>query len=387
MYLDQHGGRDMEITLISPRQDFFLYKVSGLRLATTSVGDEDGWANRTMIPLDKLFTHSRHRLLQDWVTKVDSTNKQVELKSSSPIGYDVLVICTGGQNFSPGEPPAHIVSKEDTKQYYDKFRSALKQTNNVVVLGSGATGLELCGELRQYYPKMIITIVTRSSGALQAGGATPGVPISFAKRITRKLHKLKIDLIPGDEPEEGAARFEENEPWLVPEGGELKLKSGAQIKCDLLVSAVGFKPNTQFLPEDWVDSQSKRVVVNEFGQVKGEQEVYCFGDCAKSGAQLLGYLASMNAQAVGKNILQRGEPTHKIALQGKGFVLPLGDSHGRLVVMGWQFGDVITSLVKGRGLFTMKHWMGWGHSLFTLPTIPHQPSLVRHTLALPFGGV
>lgn len=383
MYLDQHAARDVEVTLISPRQDFFLYKVSGLRLASTSAGDEEGWASRTMIPLTKLFSHSRHRLVQDWVTRVDSPGKQVELKASPPIAYDVLVICTGGHNFSPGEPPAHVVSVADTKRYYGEFRAALQRASSVVVLGSGATGLELCGELRQYYPKMAITIVTRSAGALQAGGATPGVPPSFARRIARKLRRLKIDLIPSDEPEDGAAGFPQDQPWLVPEAGELKLKSGSGVKCDLLVSAVGFKPNTQFLPEGWVDSESKRVLVDGFGRVQGEQDVYCLGDCAKSGAQMLGYLASLNAQAVGKNIL--GKPTHKLALQGKGFVLPLGDSHGGLLVWGWQFGDVVTSLAKGRGLFTMKHWMGWGHSLASLPPIPHQPSLVRHTLALPFA--
>jgi NADH dehydrogenase FAD-containing subunit len=356
--LDKQGGKNakFEVKIISPR-DFLLHKISSLRAGVLA---SEGWKARTMIPLDGLFVNNKgSKFIRGLVASVDEANKVVRLEDGTQVKYDVLVISSGGRSYSPSEPPAAATSKSDTGAYFDSFHAAVKQAKSVCIVGTGPTGIELAGEIRNAYKDKPITLISRDSGVLASKDTAYYLPQAFKDKATKKIKEQKIDLVFNDEvasPSLAEEDLNTSIPWKVTPGG-VKLKSGKKLDCDLVVYCVGFKLATSFLPSAWLDSTTKEVLVEDNMLVKGQTNVFAMGDAAKLEGSVKGaYGVSENAKKVlPRNIvavLDGKKPTVKaIKVQGA-MMLPIGPNGGATTLGGMNLGNWVTKMIKADSLFT-----------------------------------
>jgi NADH dehydrogenase FAD-containing subunit len=311
-----------------------------------------------MVPLSSLLKNGK--VMHGEVTSVDKIQKTVILADGTSIKWDILCVASGSRNLSPAEPPATANTKEQTKAYFTAMHSALANAKNIVVVGGGAVSIELAGEIRSYGVKGAkITMVTQSD-ALLNGPINPSE--SNLASVNDLLAKEGIEVIYNDYvvSESFPANPEIAIPIVSTPTG-VTLKSGKTIPSDLLVWAAGSRAITSFLPSEWLDNQTKEVIVDtETLKLKFRDDVFCLGDCAKTNAGKLGYIAGEDAKVVSANILslvQGKQPSAKVwRMNAFVMALPFGPEKGRLLLSYFALGDWITSTLKGYGLFTKRVW-------------------------------
>ena len=167
------------------------------------------------------------------VTSLDPAAKQVRLESGDAIGYERLLLATGGRNRSFEVAGVHLqgIHQLRTIAECDEIKRAAKRGVRAVVVGSGFIGSEVAASLSQLGLK--VTSVMRGSAPLDTvlGPEVAGV---FAT-----IHRgAGIDLVAEDE----VVRFE----------GSLRVervvtKKGRRISCDMVIVAVGIEPNVEIV--------------------------------------------------------------------------------------------------------------------------------------------
>ncbi|KAL1615364.1 hypothetical protein SLS56_011841 [Neofusicoccum ribis] len=108
-----------------------------------------------MIPLETGFfsyPEASFEFIQAYASKVDPATRLVHLQpvheqstQEKPLRYDTLVIATGSSTPSALWSPA--APKEDTAAALKSFQHQLEQAKKIAIMGGGATGVEIAGEL------------------------------------------------------------------------------------------------------------------------------------------------------------------------------------------------------------------------------------------------
>ena len=254
------------------------------------------------------WNHFRFRLGR--LTGVDRQAKTVQLAASHDdagreitpaqiLSYDTLVIAVGSQTNDFGTPGADAHSiKLDTPQAARKFNNELINACiraqsvprsvgggrlSVVIVGGGATGVELAAELHSaalvlgHYgfdridPARDLQIVLVEA----APRLLSQLPERLGRAAERELRKLAIEVHTNEKVVEVAA-------------DHLRLASGRVIASNLTVWAAGVKA-ADFLTTLGADADGQhglptnklnQLVVNGNLQSTADPSIYAFGDCA-----------------------------------------------------------------------------------------------------------
>jgi len=116
----------------------------------------------------------------------DGKSGTVSLESGESIPWDVLVLVPG--NVWEGGlafPDSRVGAVKTIQDWRGKFKAADK----IVLVGGGAVGIELSGELRDVYPRKTITIVHGEDQLLN-----PVYPDKFRADVERRLKKRHINI-------------------------------------------------------------------------------------------------------------------------------------------------------------------------------------------------
>ena len=81
------------------------------------------------------------------------------------LSYDYLVICTGGSYDSFLKDNACVLM-EDRIKYVREMQTKVAEAEKIMVVGGGAAGLEMVGELRHAFPEKPIGLVHRGKTLL-----------------------------------------------------------------------------------------------------------------------------------------------------------------------------------------------------------------------------
>jgi len=284
----------VDLTLVE-RHCAYHFSVAGLRAVVDS---KFRW--QQFQPYDGLLKTKTSRRVQAEVVGLD--NGKVLLKDGQSIPYDYVVLATGSQNSFPGKLDKLDSVLEGIKQY-DDVEKAVQRAENIVIVGGGAVGVELAGELKVAYPSKTVTLIHRSNTLLNnQGGAPPMLP-AFGQGILEILQDLKVNVLLGDSIEKGnrfAKGFEE-------ETRTIRTANGKEIETNLTFWCTGNTPNTgmfrSFLGAERFD-QFGLVKVNKHFQVEGHPNVFAIGDITSIPEPKLFYVAStMHGPTAAKNIL------------------------------------------------------------------------------------
>ena len=166
-------------------------------------------------------------------TAVDATQRFVELVGGERLGYDRLLVATGGRNRALSVPGANLegVFQLRTVEDCDRIRSATQRGRRAVVMGLGFIGSEVAASLRQLGVE-----VTAIEGARVPLARVVGEEVG---QVLAGIHREKgVNLIAEDSVAafEGDGRVE-----------RVRTGKGRVLECDLVVAGIGIVPNTELL--------------------------------------------------------------------------------------------------------------------------------------------
>lgn len=220
------------------------------------------------LPEDFYEKNRVNLLLNSEVTGVDTAKKKVKIAGGDSVGYERLLIATGGDPFVP---PINGLAGKDRVFTFTTWDDAAKlkgiaaDIEKVVVIGGGLIGLKAAEGLHLLNKK--ITIVELADRILSAAfDRTAG------RVVAKKMKANGIDVI----TEDTVVSVEGNGSEITG----VTLKSGDFIPCDTVVVAIGVRPAASFLHGSGIEV-NRGIVVNEKMQTN-VKEVYAAGDVAEA---------------------------------------------------------------------------------------------------------
>lgn len=342
-----------KVTLIDPK-DAMVHYVAALR--SSVIPD---YAPKMFIPYDQVMGGSS--FVRGKVVRVDTKEKQVRLLTGEKIGYSELVIATGATSPFPGKI---IDIKEDISAVegiakYREFYQEIAKSDNILIIGGGAVGLEMAGEIRTEFPNVQITIVNLFDYLISTR-----LDPSFQGKLADKLNKMGIKLILGDGVED-LDKLTMN----VNKQQSIRTTQGRQFNFDLIIPCVGNRPLTQFLQGTLANSISKNGVisVDEKFKIRGFDDIYAIGDVTDINEEKMAYTAKLHAKHFVKNFALQldGKPLKNYKPGTLTLVVPLGSTGGISVWKKIKFGPgglggQVTKYLKSRTLFTPQTWADVG---------------------------
>jgi NADPH-dependent 2,4-dienoyl-CoA reductase/sulfur reductase-like enzyme len=193
-------------------------------------------------------------------TSISHARREVTLESGGRLRYDHLVIATGARcdisGFAgAGQPHVFTLATLDDAVRMRQFLRE-KRPRSAVVIGAGYIGLEAADALRRN--GLRVTVLERSAHAL--GRDDP----EFTAAVRAQLEAHRVDLVCGVETREiGPDRV-------------------ADVSCDMVVIAAGFKPNGELASEAGVATGRTGAIRTDDRMQTNLNGVYAAGDCAEA---------------------------------------------------------------------------------------------------------
>lgn len=238
---------------------------------------------KELTPRDTAFFQKRYNIQVKTgheVLEIDSKNKQLKVKdlTSQELfthNYDKLVISTGAtsKNLSiPGADLENVFTLRNVSSA-DKIKEYLvsEQPKKATVIGSGFIGLEVADALLSRGLK--VTVVEALEHLM------PPFDDDMAIYLEKYLLQKGVSLVLGETTREflGTNKVE-----------KVLLNSGREIATDLVIVAIGVKPNTELAEKANIDlGETGAIKVNKRMETN-IPDIYAVGDCAESYSLLTG---------------------------------------------------------------------------------------------------
>jgi nitrite reductase [NAD(P)H] large subunit len=215
------------------------------------------------------------------IVDIDRRNCKVIADDGSVESYDRLLLATGSNPFIipvPGHDLPGVISFRDIKDV-DDMLDASKKHKHAVVIGGGLLGLEAANGLMLQgmhvtVVHLVETLMERQMDA--ASGAM--LKKSLEERGLNFLMSTSTEAIVGDGQVKG-----------------VRFKGGLEIAADLVVMAVGIRPNMALAEKVGLHCE-RGVVVNDTMQTF-DPRVYSVGECIQHRGETYGLVAPLFEQA------------------------------------------------------------------------------------------
>jgi NAD(P)H-nitrite reductase large subunit len=195
--------------------------------------------------------------------KIDTKSKEVVLDDKTRIGYDMLLVASGSSPFVP--PVDGLEGRKNiytfmTWQSVKDIKAAIKKKSRVIILGAGLIGLKAAEGLHNTCED--ITVVDLADRVLPSILDADG-----ASLVQKHIEGEGIKIILND----AAAKVTDN---------TLILKSGKELSYDMLIVAVGVRPNTSLVKD--AGGAVNRGITTDEGQRTSISGIFAAGDCVES---------------------------------------------------------------------------------------------------------
>ncbi|EDO42769.1 predicted protein [Nematostella vectensis] len=316
---------------------------------------ERGYVEKCLIPYGPTFGD---KFKQGKVVDIDVKGKTVKLANGESVNYDELVIATGTTGPFPSKLPVEIDSKT-AKDQYNRMVDLVEKAQTVVVIGGGAVGVEIAGDIKEDYKDKTVTLIHPREILVN-----DTVSESFQTTVKNRLKYLGVETVLG----ERVSNMDEIRQKGFTDVTVVTDK-GNRLKADLALECTGLRVNNGAYKNGLGDKMDERgrLKVDEFLQVEGTPDVYAIGDCNNTPEVKLGMLANFHAAHVGDNLKKKheGQALKPYKINNSGFfILSCGRSGGAAQVFGgWVFGDWLARKMKGENVFTPTQWKTMGQEM------------------------
>lgn len=214
------------------------------------------------------------------IIKIDKENKQVHSDQGTVVSYDKLILATGSNPFIiplPGVEKEGVIAFRDIKDCETMIETS-KHYKRAVVIGGGLLGLEAARGLLNLNMEVSVVHITHTlmerqldetaGKMLQDELEKQGMKFLLAKQTTKLTGRKRVT---------GVA-----------------FADGSIEKADLVVMAVGIRPNVQLAKESGFEV-NRGIVVNDYMQTS-DPDVYAVGECAEHREIVYGLVAPLYDQ-------------------------------------------------------------------------------------------
>lgn len=194
--------------------------------------------------------------------KIDKEHGCVLLDDNTKVAYDSLCIATGSSPFVPPFAGLDTIANKFSFMTIDDtlaLEKAITKDSKVFIIGAGLIGLKCAEGLAGRVSEITVCdLADRVLSSILDGDC--------AALMQKRLEQHGVQFMLGDSVE----RFD---------GNHAAMKSGAAVDFDVLVLAVGVRPNTSLL-KDAGGEVNRGIIVNDNMETSLEG-IYAAGDCTE----------------------------------------------------------------------------------------------------------
>ena len=217
----------------------------------------------------------------DPVVEIDRVNRKVVSQSGLEVPYDRLLLATGSNPFIipvPGSDLPGVIGFRDIADV-DAMLEAAKHYKKAAVIGGGLLGLEAANGLMRN--GMDVTVVHLMDILMERQLDRPAAELlkkSLEERGMKFLMETQTAEVLGEERVTG-----------------LRFADGSELEADLVVMAVGIRPNIELAQKAGLYCE-RGIVVNDTMQTY-DPRIYAVGECVQHRGQTYGLVAPLFEQA------------------------------------------------------------------------------------------
>jgi len=180
--------------------------------------------------------------------------------------YDKLILATGSLPIVPQIPGRDLENVQLVK-LFQNAEEVIKKLENpeietIAVVGAGYIGVELAEAFERHNKKVIVVDIANTSlssyydpefsALMDKNLSDHGIKLAFGETVKEIKGNGKVEAIVTDKNE---------------------------YQCDMVILAIGFRPNTE-LGKDYLDTMSNGAYIVDETQQTSKKDVYAIGDCA-----------------------------------------------------------------------------------------------------------
>ena len=303
-------------------------------------------------PLREIYAGTDIEVVQGKVDAINLGEQTVQVKHGSYsriLGYDHLVIATGATtnyyDISGAErccvplkdlsDASHIraeIIEAFEQAYISDDPVERSQLLTFTIIGGGATGVELAGEMAEFtrvlHDRYYLACEEPKVVLIHAGvDLLEQFPPSLRKSALKRLENMGVDV----RCEHRVTEVTDKSLSMLDCNGNVITLPG-----NLVVWTAGVKPNIPRFDGDQPHYQGSRLLIDEYGHLEGQEKVYALGDVAASLDKLpmLAQVAVTQSKFISKNIVASlmNDKPKKIRYRSKGSMVSIGQWYalGRL---------------------------------------------------------
>ncbi|RLN90868.1 hypothetical protein BBJ28_00014856 [Nothophytophthora sp. Chile5] len=287
-----------------------------------------------------------------------------ESSTTEKLHFDYLVLATGSTYTAPIKQDSRDYGRSATEVKLDEVREHIEKAEKILIVGGGAVGCEVAGEIKAKYPDKSVTILEAHDKLI----ATNNLSDKFYSYLYPSLDKLGVKVILGE-------RLTERMAGNCFEKRTLRTDKGTTIDSDIQLLCGGFHPVTELVQDMDPDLVTDRgaIKVTDQLQLEGGKYAHMFalGDASNHPTPKMAFwaadqgkfLAAELAAAIQKKQDGFAKPYPKVATEA--VILPLGPSGGVSQLPVWGgvvVGDWFTWMIKSRDFLAGRVWASLGAS-------------------------
>jgi len=220
----------------------------------------------------KPFIDAGGDVITDKVIKIEIENKQVTTVSGNSYQYDKLVLATGSTpiipNFIKGYDLEGVEYIKKSYDYIDNLKKKTDEAKSIVVIGGGFIGVEVAEQLAKFENKTV-TLVEMEKFCLYRAFSK-----SVAEEADKTIRNTNIKLYTNNRVTE-----------IIGENGKVrsvKLSNGKEIIADIVIAAIGYKPNAELAEKTGLEINSNGAIRCDNYLRTSEDNIFAVGDCSQT---------------------------------------------------------------------------------------------------------
>jgi NADPH-dependent 2,4-dienoyl-CoA reductase/sulfur reductase-like enzyme len=209
------------------------------------------------------------------VQRIEPARHRVVLADGRALAYDRLVIGTGATPVAPDLPALRGARYAVLRTLADAEHIVAAQPRKTAVLGAGPVAVELAVALKKRGLDVSLIVRSRIMRRL--------LDPDFSAIVEDLLAKGGVDLLLGQHIKE----VHQGGSGSTPDSLEI-LTNRTTVQCDLLVVAMGVKPNLDFLEDTGIAIGASGGIIVDETMRTNDEHIYAVGDCAETTDLLTG---------------------------------------------------------------------------------------------------
>lgn len=345
-------NKNVQVIVID-RNNFHQFQPLLYQVATSGIVPDS-----IAFPLRKQFKNYNNVFFRmGEVLRVDSKNKTL-ITDIGNLKYDYLVLATGSDTnfFGMEDVQENSVGMKSLQEALDirsmllqRFEEAVVTSDdnlrdaltNFVVVGGGPAGVETVGaiaEFRRYivpkdYPDLNASVM--SIHLIESGNELlSGMSASSSEKALRYLEAM-------------GAKVHLGNRVISYDGTNIKTNTGLSFRTRSVIWTAGVKGSTPEGISEESYAEARRLLVNEYSELIGHDNVYAIGDIAlmrteryPKGHPMVAPSAIQQGKLLAENLINEmnGKPKKKFVYRDKGSLATIGKRKAVADIWGMKFG-------------------------------------------------